>query len=305
MDIFLALVIKMLPLYAIMGAGYAIGRKFPDAVAAISNTQIMLVSPIVLATSIAGLSFRGEYLLLPCLFFIVCCTMALLTRRLATCMGPARNLLAFACGSANNGYFGVPVALILFDEHMIGLFMLAGLGFIFFENTLGYYLIARGRFTIRESLARLVRLPPLHGAVIGVVLSILALRIPEFLAPAVRDFRGAYVVFGALIIGLGLSRVKSLRGDRHFAGWTIIMKFAAWPVAVAGLVWADTHFFQIFDGEVHHMMMLLGLLPIPANTVAYAIQLEAGAEKAAVAVFINTVLALIYIPAMVLILGLA
>ena len=47
-----------------------------------------------------------------------------------------KNLLALAAGTANTGYFGVPVAIELFGEGIIGILVVAIFGFTVFENSL-------------------------------------------------------------------------------------------------------------------------------------------------------------------------
>jgi len=293
----------MLPLYGIMAAGYVLGRKFPDTIAPTSTLQIFLIAPVVLAATIGTMSFSAEYLLLPLIFYVLCCGVGLLTYRVTGGHDGSRNLLAFACGSSNNGYFGLPVAMILFPPELVGLFLLAGLGFIFYENTLGYYLIARGRFTARQALQRLTRLPTLYGAILGVILSAIAFSMPEPLQPAAQNFRGAYVVLGALIIGLGLSRAKGFEIDRRFLAIPLIMKFMVWPLLTWAFVWLDSNILFLFENDIHRIILLLGLMPLPANAVAFALQLNVHPERAAMVVFINTVVALVYIPAMLLLMG--
>ena len=303
MDILLALVLKMLPLYGIMAAGYVLGRKFPDTVAPTSTLQIFLIAPVVLAATIGGITFTPEYLVLPILFYILCCGVGLFTYRIAGGNDGSRNLLAFACGSSNNGYFGLPIAMILFPPELVGVFLLAGLGFIFYENTLGYYLIARGRFTAREALARLSKLPTLYGALLGLLISALAITLPEPLTIAAGNFRGAYVVLGALIIGLGLSRAKGFEMDRRFLAIPLIMKFMVWPALTFGVAWVDAQYIHFFDANARSIIMLLGLMPLPANAVAFALQLNVHPEKAALVVFLNTLVALFFIPVMLMLTG--
>ncbi len=53
---------------------------------------------------------------------------------------PLSNILAFATGSGNTGYFGIPVGIALFGEKVLPVFIIAGFGFILFENSLGFFL---------------------------------------------------------------------------------------------------------------------------------------------------------------------
>lgn len=305
MSVFIALVLKMMPLYAVMAVGYVFGRKVKDMGSPISLLQINVIAPIVIATGIAPLKMQGEYLLLPAVFFALCSLIALSLFALGKTVwrDNTRNLLAFAGGLANTGYFGVPLALILFPPDLVALFLLAMTGFLVFESTLGYYLVARGRHTVKDSFARLLRLPMLYGCIIGIILSMAGIALPEMAQAVIRDFRGAYVVLGALMIGLGLSQAGFAHFDLKFFGMLTVSKFIVWPLCVLGLVALDRNFLGIFSADVYPPMFLLAIVPLPVNAVAFGLLLKLHPEKAATAVFISTVMALFYIPAVLAMTG--
>ena len=69
--------------------------------------------------------------------------------------GDARaNVLAVVASEGNTGYFGIPIALLLFNQNIFGIYILGTLGVTIFENTVVYYLTARGRYTVKESFNR-------------------------------------------------------------------------------------------------------------------------------------------------------
>ena len=49
--------------------------------------------------------------------------------------------------------------------------MLSALGFILFENSFGFYLAARSRYSARESLRTVLRLPSLYATLLAVALN--------------------------------------------------------------------------------------------------------------------------------------
>ena len=304
MEIFITLVTKLLPLYAIMACGFVLGRKTDNLPQAISYLQINLIAPVVMAITIASLPMQSEYMVLPFLFLGLCCAIAGLLFYIGRIWNDStRNLIAYTGASANTGYFGIPVALILFPESALGLFMLTMLGFQLYENTLGYYLIARGHYTVRDSFKRLLRLPTLYGCLIGILLSVAEVKIPTLVEAVGRDFRSTYIILGALMIGLGLAKAASFKPDGKFLGILLGAKFILWPVVVFGLIIFDEHITHLFSAQVHQMMFLLSIVPLPANAVAFATLLNVQPQKAATAVFISTVIALFYIPAVLMWMG--
>ena len=60
--IFQQMVLKIAPLYLVMGLGFLLGRARPAAAEPLSFLQIYFVVPIVMISSIANLSFEKNFL---------------------------------------------------------------------------------------------------------------------------------------------------------------------------------------------------------------------------------------------------
>jgi len=298
LQIMQTMMIKILPLYAVMGLGFIFGRARPKAAEPLSFLQIYFIVPVVVVSSIANVEFQARYLLLPVLTFSGCCLVGLVTlvvgRRLWKDNTP--NIFAYACGCANTGYYGIPVALIIFPPEILGLFMMAVIGYTLFESSLGYYWIARGHFTISDSLRKLSRLPILYAFAVGLGFSVLGWHVPDMAKDIARDFRGCYVVIGALMIGLGLSRLEHLKFEGKLITFVFSFKFLLWPLLALGFVVADNAALHLFNAEIHKILLLLAIMPLPANSIAFALQLNVQPDRASTLVFLSTVFALFYVP---------
>ena len=73
------------------------------------------------------------------------------------------NILAFTAGTGNTGYFGIALALIVFEPRVADIYIFTVLASFFYESTTGFYITAKGTFTARESLAKVLRLPVLSS----------------------------------------------------------------------------------------------------------------------------------------------
>lgn len=292
------MMIKILPLYVVMALGFIFGRIRPQAAEPLSFLLIYFIVPIVVVSSIANMEFNRSYLLLPLLGYI--CSVAIgfvalqIGKRIWKDNTP--NIFSYACGGANTGYFGVPVALIIFPPEILGLFILTITGFTLFEVTFGYYWVARGHYTIKDSLRKLFHLPIVYAFALGIICSAFALRVPDFAKDITRDFRGFYVIGGALMIGLGLSRLNHFRFEGKLIAFTTVFKFILWPMLVMSLIMFDRAVTHMFNDQIHKIFILLAVLPLPANAVAYAIQLNVQPDRASTQVFLSTVFALFYVP---------
>ncbi len=99
-----------------------------------------------------------------------------------------------------------------------------------------------------------------------------------------------------MLIGLGLSDMKSFKVDLKFVFSAFGAKFVIWPLLITMLIFVDVRFLNIFNDSIHKVMFLLSIVPLAANLVAFSTELRAQPEKASLVVFLSTLVALIYIP---------
>jgi len=298
MRIFLVLLLKILPLYALIILGYLAGKKLKARKETIASILIYVITPVVIFNSVYKTKLTPELLLLPVIFFILCCSISMFFY--FSCSGifkdSTRNILAFAAGTANTGYFGIPVAIELFGEELIGVFILGIMGFVFFENSLGFFITARGNHTVDEALKRLFRLPTIYAFLAGLLFNFLNIDLGHGFNSFSSHFIGCYAVLGMMLIGLGLSDMKEFTFDFKFLAATFLAKFVVWPLLVIGLIFFDSQFFHLFNSAVYKASFLISIVPLAANTVAFATELKAQPEKASMAVFLSTLFGLFYIP---------
>jgi predicted permease len=211
-----------------------------------------------------------------------------------------RGVLGFAGGSGNTGYFGIPIALALFGEEAVGFVVLCVFGFLVYETTLGFILISRGTHTIRQSLNKLIRLPIVHAFLLGLVVQALSLDLGQVYRDFVPNFRGAYVLLGSMLIGVALSELTRAHAEMSTVIRSFLSRFVAWPAMMIAFILLDQHYLGLFEGrtDIYQVMFLMSVVPIAANTVAYATFLKAEPERAAFIVFSSTIFAIGFIPVM-------
>ena len=302
MQIFFSLLIKIIPLYILILLGFIAGRKLNAKKETIASILIYVITPIVIFDSIVTTKITPELLLLPLIFFFCCSFMCMLFYVIGKSLfkDNTKNLLALAAGTANTGYFGIPVAVELFGEKIIGIMVLGILGFTVFENSLGFFMIARGNHTVRDSIFRLLKLPAIYAFLTGLLVNFLGINLGKNYLSFLNNFIGSYTVLGMMLIGLGLSDMKSFKVDFRFLLSAFGAKFVIWPLLITILIFIDLHSLNIFNSSVHKVMFLLSIVPLAANLVAFSTELRAQPEKASLAVFVSTLIALVYIPLFIL-----
>ncbi len=298
MNVFWVLLQKLLPLYSLVVAGFFAGRVLKIDKESIAKLLIYIVVPVVVFVGIARIDLRPSYLSIPVLFFFLCSLICLIFLKIAGRFweGSTKNLVAFSAGDANTGYFGLPVTLLLLGPDAVGLSIICSIGFIFFENSVGFYVVARGKHTAYESFQRVIRLPTLYSFFLGLIFNALGFKIDDRYLEFTHTFRGAYSVLGMMMIGMGVSSIKKFKFDMRFINLTFFAKFVVWPLVILGVIWIDKRFLHFYGPEIYPVMILISAVPLAANTVAISYALDVEPEKAAVAVLLSTFFALFFIP---------
>lgn len=301
MSIFFLLFLKILPLYIIIALGYVAGKYLQVTKESVANLVIYLIAPVIFFNGILTTTISLSSLSLPLLVFVVCCLICLLFYFISSFIWKdnTKNMLAFISSDGNNGYFGLPVALALFPSNLIGLFIFAGLGILLYENTLGFFIAAKGQHTVKESLFKLLKLPLIYAVAVGLLANLLKLHFGSIYTDAVINFKGAYTILGMMIIGLGLAGIKEFKFDFLFTGISFIAKFLVWPLLVLLVIFIDSHFLRFYSQDSYKILILLSVVPLAANTVSFATLLKSHPEKVAIAVLLSTLFALLYIPLMI------
>lgn len=298
MDILITLLWKLVPLCVIIILGFIAGRFLKVEKETVSSLLIYIIYPVVVFTGVVNVDLSPAALTLPLIVLVVACLICLLFYWLSGFFwnGTTRNLLAFSAGNANTGYFGLPVALAVLGDDHIGTYILCMLGITLYENSLGFFVTARARHGIRDSLLRLARLPTLYAFILGIIFNVFDFSTSSMLIDLVASFRAAMTLLGMMVIGLGLAAILKIKFDFAFVGWSFLAKFAAWPLLMATFIFWDNHLLHWYSADVHKVLMLIAFMPMGVNTVVFATELQTHPEKASFAVVLSTFFALGYIP---------
>ncbi|WP_342631107.1 AEC family transporter [Marinobacter alkaliphilus] len=297
----LALFVKLLPLYVTVALGWIAGRYLEASGKHIAGIMLYIVTPSVVFSGVMAAPLTPQVILLPALVFGFCTLIALIhlaiARRLL--IDGSAPVIPLSVGTGNTGYFGIPVALLLFGEQGLALYIVCMLGTTLFENSVGFYLAARGKYSIRDALVRVARLPSVYAFAAAVVLNLSGVSIPEAFVPLFDNLRGAYSILGMMIIGMGILSFRGLAGNPVFTGLAFFGKFVSWPLLALAFWWLDAQVLGIYDLAVHQAIFLISITPIAANTVVIATLLDAAPRQAAGTTLLSTLFALGFIPVMI------
>lgn len=302
-SIFTTLLIKILPLYLLIAVGYIAGKYLKVQKESLAPLLIYIITPMVVLGTITATHLSGTFISLPFLYFIPAVLMCLLFYYIAGFWykDSHRNILAYASGTANTGYFALPLVLVLFGPTYFNVALFISLGGILYESTVGFFIVARGSFTYKQSLYKILKLPTIYAIIVGVVVNINNVSIGQSVIDFFNYFKGAYIILGMMLIGVSLSQVVKTSLDKAFTTLAFVAKFIVLPLIAVSMVLLDKYMFHIYTVNVHTVLLIMSAVPIASNTVVLATLFKTQPEKMVVTVLLSTVVGLIYVPVFVLV----
>jgi predicted permease len=204
--------------------------------------------------------------------------------------------LSAALATTNVGYFGIPLAMIVFGPDILGAYVLYIMGGTVFFYTVTQFLILRSQYHFSEAIQRIFHLPVIYALIFGVIAQGFGLRFPAIYNDFFTLMRGAYSVLGMMIIGLILSRQGKFDFNlRDIFGATII-RFLIYPAVTVGLILLDREGLHLFSPEAQKIMLMVSVLPMGIDTASLAAQWRMEPEKIATLTLVNSIMALFLIP---------
>lgn len=292
------LFLKILPIYITILIGYLAGRYLKIDRNTISQILFYIANPIVILYGVSHTEVNLKVISLPILIWFIGSTMSLSVYYLSSFLfkDNTRNILAFSSGSTSMGYFGLPIAMALFDEDSVSVYVVCYIGMALFENSLGFYIAANGIYTAKECILKLLKLPSLYAMILGFFLSIYDIQIPTFLTDVMINIRSTFITLGMVLLGISIAQITNFKVDWKLALTTIVAKYIFWPLFVLGIVLLDKHVTGIYDESIYKALMLLAIIPISGSSIILANILNYQPDKATLLLLISTAVGLFYVP---------
>ncbi len=302
MTVFITILLKLIPLYLMILLWYIASKVLKAQKETIAKLLIYIIAPTVIFLWTYTVEINMANLSLPILFFILCCIISLIFLAVGNFIfkkDSTKNILAFTSWTGNTWYFWLPVVLALFGNQAFSLAVLSILGFVLYENSLGFFLTAKGHNTVKESVMKVIKLPTIYAFFIGLLFNYFSVNLGDIAITTIENFKWAYTLLGMMIIWMWLSTVKIHHIDLKFMASSFFAKFIFWPLVILLIIFFDKSFLNLYNQETYNILILMSIVPLAANTVALATELKVHPDKAAIAVLLSTIIALFYIPLMV------
>lgn len=298
MEVFTALLIKIIPFYILIALGYWAGNFLKTDKKSISALLIYIVNPIVIFSGVLGAKADARLLLIPLIVFLTATSITLFfyftTKKLWK--DSTGNLLAAASGSANAGYFGIPVALTIYGEQVLPIAVLVLFGIVLYQNTIAYYLIAKGGHSEKESLKKVLKLPSIYAFILAILFNLNQIDPGAVFHEFADKFIGAYSILGMMVVGMGITKLHKIKLDYLFIILSLLAKFIVWPLIIISVILIDNAYFNLLTSDIYKVLLLMSIVPMATNNVVFAAELGIQPEKMAITVVISTLVTLLLIP---------
>ena len=312
MDIFLRSISGILVILGMILVGFVIGEKgwFDDksrGLLAKLVTQVALpcymLYTITQRFTAADLLKMLPALRFPALSMVVLLGIATGVARIFAVRQDRRGLFISMFFNSNTIFVGLPINQALFGDASIPYVLIYYMCNTTFFWTLGSYLIQRdgegeAQFDIRTSLKKVFS-PPLMGFLLGLVMVMLQIKLPAFLASDLQYLGNLTTPLSMIFIGLSVSHVgvkQLVLGKDQLL--ILLGRFVVAPLLMATIVyWAP------LPSLMKQVFIIQSAMPVMTNAPVVARLYGADSDYAAVMVTETTLATMVVIPILMLLMA--
>ena len=312
MDIFLKSISGILVILGMILVGFVIGEKgwFDDksrGLLAKLVTQVALpcymLYTITQRFTAADLLIMLPALRFPALSMVILLGIATGVARIFAVRQDRRGLFISMFFNSNTIFVGLPINQALFGDASIPYVLIYYMCNTTFFWTLGTYLIQRdgegeAQFDLKTSLKKVFS-PPLMGFILGLVMVMLQIKLPAFLASDLQYLGNLTTPLSMIFIGLSVSHVgvkQLVLGKDQLL--ILLGRFLVAPLLMATIV-----YWVPLPSLMKQVFIIQSAMPVMTNAPVVARLYGADSDYAAVMVTETTLATMVVIPILMLLMA--
>lgn len=298
------LIFIILPVLIIFGIGF-IGQKLIGFdIKSISTAALYLMSPFLAFRTFYTnpLNMDYVYIIAFCLILTVSLFVVVwITGKLMGATMPQMSAMILGGVFMNSGNYGAPVVLFAFGavgfDYAVVMMVFQSL----LMNTIGIFFASLGgeeKATLRESFQRVIRMPLIYAAFLGVGLQVVHFNLPKPLMEGISMVADASIPTVMLVLGMQLAAIQRKRVAYRYVSAVTIIRMVASP-AIATIILL----FMPVNDLLRAVLILQTAMPAAANTTMFALQFGTEPDLVSFTTFITTIISIITIPIVLFFLG--
>jgi malate permease and related proteins len=287
-DLFSVFASDLLPIFVIAGAGFALARWLKASAVTLTHVVFYALLPcFAFRLLISSVATGRQFGLMVLLAVLVMVTMAAAGALLSLALRLSRaesTVFLLVVMFSNGGNYGLPVVSFAFGEDALSygtVFFLTG---SVLTNTVGAFLAAAGRRSLRTAATSVLKMPAIYGMVAAGVVLATGITVPTPLLRPVTMLSDAALPLMILVLGMQLERASAPKRPALVAAAVCVSLLVA-PLVALGLA-------SVFDvtGAARQAVVVLSSMPVAVATTILAVEFDASPDFVTSAVFLSTLL---------------
>ncbi|MBE9463862.1 AEC family transporter [Dyadobacter subterraneus] len=296
MKILFKLYAELLPILALIPAGYFLKKKFNIKPEYVSTPLIKFLLPILVFFNMLDAEAEKLYIL-PIFTLILAFGMAQVARlaqkRLASDFDPL--LLSASFSFFNIAFFGIPTVSALFGDDKVSTLICVYLGSALYGDTIGYFQVAKTKFDTTEAFKQVMKIPFLYVFVAGIIAKFAGMKTPDAIEGGLKFISLSVSCAGMLIVGFQLAAVEIKEIKIVYYLKLIGVRTVAAMLIMAILIFLEYSLVNSLQQDDYKMLLLVSVFPVATNVTVFASFLDAEQQKPALIVAISALISLVLV----------
>lgn len=298
------LILIILPVFIIFFIGYMGQKLIGFDIKSISTAALYLMSPFLAFRTFYSNELTMDYFYIVLVSLLLTIILLLVVWITALAMKATRpQLSAMILGGVfmNSGNYGAPVVLFAFGA--VG-FDYAVIMMVFqslLMNTVGIFFASIGgeeKATLRQSFQRVIRMPLIYAAFLGIGLQLVSITIPTPLMEGIGLVADASIPTVMLVLGMQLAAISRTRVAYRYVSAVSIIRMVASPLIAIGIL-----YFMPINDLLKSVIIVQSAMPAAANTTMFALQFGTEPDLVSFTTFFTTLVSILTIPIVLFFLG--
>jgi predicted permease len=278
----------IVPIFAIAAVGFLLARLLDASVKTLAHVVFYALVPCLVFNLLVTSRMTGaQFGRMAAMSVLVTLTMGLIARGVALPLRMSRpELSAFllVVMFSNSGNYGLPVVLFAFGPdalaHATAYFVTGSV----MTYTLGVFLAAAGRRSVRRALSGIARVPVIYGVAVAAAILSAGIRVPLAVMRPVGLLSDAALPMMILVLGMQLERAST--PDRP----VLVAAAVGLSLLVAPLVAVALASLLGVAGPGRQAGVVLASMPVAVVTTILALEFDVSPAFVTSAVFASTLL---------------
>lgn len=292
----------VLPVFILLGIGFLIGKFMPINSKSVSDLSIYVFSPALffhsVTTSELSLGDLGKIVLFALALFLLFGLFVKIFGSVFKWSMNYQNTIMLASAFPNTGNYGLPIVLFAFGEEGLTVAIIYVVMQSLLMNSAGvFYASNHEKVHKKDILLTIVRMPGFIAIIIGLLMKIAGVQVPEVIGNATGLLGQAAVPTLLTLLGITLASIQ-IKNVIRFISTATLLKLVVFP-AIGFLLLS---LFYPLDSVEAKVLLVSVATPTAATTTLLAIKFDMNPDLVSSAMFVSTMASIITIPLLLVIL---